>query len=389
MDQPLQLVSTRSLHTLTGLVTAILAIVAIMVPAIRRRSAFADRLLSRPGQLLETVFGDISKKILMLVLAVAAATVYAYCLMCPERKSLAAGGFEMNIFHVVAMLSMRVFPYFIIGCLAAGIIEKYFRAGRIPPPRTMIGNGIFASLIPVCSCAVVPIAEGMMHLHKIRIRAVITFLMVAPLLNPPVITLSMGTLGAEYLVLRVFVTFALAMATGVLVERWAGVEKEGERGVFSCRGCSRYVVKPEQARSALILGWNTTVRFLYYLLVGIGIGAVFTVYVPPALVSKYLASGYLGLMASVVLGIPIYMCSGEEIVILKPLMDMGLPMGHAIAFTVTGNAICITSIAVLVPAFGKRVTAILVGALFVGATAAGAIINCSHAILSLFVGPSG
>ena len=60
---------------------------------------------------------------------------------------------------------------------------------------------------------------------------------------------------------------------------------------------------------------------------------------------------------------------------------MGLPMGHAIAFTISGNAICITSIAILLPAFGKRATYVMIGALFFGSIAAGALINGAHALL--------
>jgi len=246
----------------------------------------------------------------------------------------------------------------------------------------MVGNGVFASLIPVCSCAVVPLAQSMMHLNRVPVRAVITFLMVAPILNPMVIPLSWGTLGTEYLVLRIVATFLLAMATGIFIERWAGVKDESGGAVLSCVGCSKSSAnKPEHAGSALMLGWNTMVNLLYYIIIGVAIGALFAVYLPPALVGKYLSNGSFGLLASVLLGIPLYICSGEEVLILSPLMDMGLPMGHAIAFTITGNAICITSISVLWPAFGKRATAIMIGALFFGSIAIGALINAADVLL--------
>ena len=369
-------------HTWMGVVYLVLVAGIIVLPALRKRSAALDRGLGRPAQWLQSRVSDKFIKALMVILTAAAAGLYAYCLACGFRGSLSAGEHGQNVFHITAKLAMRVFPFFVMGCFLAGLIEKYFRAGRIPIPASMLGNGVFAALIPICSCAAVPLAQSMMHLHRIRVRAVITFLMVAPILNPMIIPLSWGVLGGEYLALRILVTFALAMAAGIFIERWAGIQQEGEKIAFSCVGCSKSsAVKPEHAGSALMLGWNTMATLLKYMLIGVAIGALFTVYLPPALVGKYLSNGLWGLAASALLGIPLYICAGEEVVILSPLMEMGLPMGHAIAFTITGNAICITSISILIPAFGRKATLIMMGALFFGSLAAGLLINSFDAVL--------
>ena len=62
-------------------------------------------------------------------------------------------------------------------------------------------------------------------------------------------------------------------------------------------------------------------------------------------------------------------------------MEMGLPMGHAIAFTITGNAICLTSIAIMIPAFGRRATIIMTVGLFAGTILSGALINLVYSFL--------
>jgi len=376
-------ISQWSFHTWLGVVYSILLLVVIAVPFLRKKWTGLDNAITRSREWLGSLLSDDFKKVMMAVLAIAGAAAYIYCLTCPERTSLS--GAHKNIFHVLTRLSIRVFPFFIIGCFLAGIIEKYFRAGRIPFPKSMLGNGIFASLIPMCSCAAVPLAQGMMHLHRVRVRAVITFLMVAPVLNPMVIPLSYGILGGEYLALRVAATFLLGMITGIVVEKWVGIpEKEGGPA-FSCVGCSRSsAFKPEHSTSALMLGWNTLVNLIFYIFIGVAIGAMFSVYMPPPLVGKYLSNGSVGLLLSVLIGIPIFICAGEETIILAPLMDMGLPMGHAIAFTISGNAICVTSVAMLLPVFGKKTTAIMVGALFVGSLVFGALINALPSVYGLF-----
>ncbi|MFO8057577.1 MAG: permease [bacterium] len=368
--------SNWSFHTWLGVVYSVLLVVLIAVPFLRKRLGGLDLIISRARQWAGSLLSDDFKKVLMAVLAVAAAAAYIYCLTCPERSSLS--GEHKNIFHVLTRLSIRVFPFFVIGCFLAGVIEKYFRAGRIPFPKSMLGNGVFASLIPMCSCAAVPLAQGMMHLHRVRVRAVITFLMVAPVLNPMVIPLSYGILGLEYLVLRIVAAFALGIITGMVVEKWVGIPETEGGPAFTCVGCSRSsAYKPDHSGSSLMLGWNTLVNLAYYIFIGVAIGAMFSVYLPPPLVGKYLSNGSVGLLLSVLIGIPIFICAGEETIILAPLMDMGLPMGHAIAFTISGNAICITSVAMLLPVFGKKTTTIMVGALFAGSLLFGFLINAS------------
>jgi hypothetical protein len=89
-----------------------------------------------------------------------------------------------------------------------------------------------------------------------------------------------------------------------------------------------------------------------YILIGTILGALITVYLPPWIVGDYLSSNFIGLILASSIGLPLFLCSGEDVLMLEPLMKMGLPMGHAIALTLAGNGICISSIALLLPLFG-------------------------------------
>jgi hypothetical protein len=91
-------------------------------------------------------------------------------------------------------------------------------------------------------------------------------------------------------------------------------------------------------------------------------------------VGQYL-SGELGLVLAAGIGVPVFLCSGEDVLILMPLMNAGLPMGHAIALTIAGNGICLSSIALLFPLFGKRAAIWIVVAFFIGSLLIGLLIN--------------
>ena len=88
-----------------------------------------------------------------------------------------------------------------------------------------------------------------------------------------------------------------------------------------------------------------------------------------------MSSNVYGLLAATSVGLPLYLCSGQEVLLLKPLMDMGLPLGHAIAFTISTNGICLTSIALLVGAIGKKTTIWLTALFWVGSFVLGYLTN--------------
>jgi uncharacterized membrane protein YraQ (UPF0718 family) len=355
----------------------ILTAAVIVVPLLRGRVLALDRFLSRFSLRLNERLPVRAKMFLMLLLGLSALVVFWYCYLCAYKGTLTRHD-DASPFHIMGRFALRVFPYFMAGCLLAGVIEKYFRSGRIPFPRSMLGNGIFASFIPICSCAVVPMAQGMMGIGQVRVRSVITFLMVAPILSPAIFPLSYGMLGPWYLAWRIVATFGIAILAGIIIEATVGIkDRDDARGVaFSCAGCARAAhTDTGHFDSALLLGWDTMRFLIYAMVVGVMIGALFAAYLPSQVVGKYLSSGFFGMLLAVLTGIPLYICSGEELLILSPLMDMGLPLGHAMAFTISGNAICLTSIAVLMPAFGRKVTGIMVGALFLGALGFGWLIN--------------
>jgi uncharacterized membrane protein YraQ (UPF0718 family) len=360
-----------------GISYILLTAAVIVLPFLRKRIPALSTFLNRFSLRLNDSISMPVKKLVMVLLALGAVITFGYCYFCAHKGTLFFHG-HPTPFHIMGRFALRVFPYFMLGCLLAGVIEKYFRSGRIPFPKSMIGNGIFAAVIPVCSCAVVPMAQGMISINKVRVRSVIAFLMVAPILSPAIFPLSYGMLGLEYLIWRIVATFCIAIIAGVVVEILAGVKQSDDArvGAFSCAGCARAShANPGYFDSALLLGWDTVRFLLYAMVVGVMLGALFAAYLPPQVVGKYLSSGFWGMIISVIIGIPLYICSGEELLILSPLMEMGLPLGHAMAFTISGNAICLTSIAVLIPAVGKKATTIMIAALFFGSLAFGWLIN--------------
>jgi uncharacterized membrane protein YraQ (UPF0718 family) len=346
----------------------------------------------RLDDLLDATFNDAKipdkyKIWFMAFAAVAAFFLYLYCWLCQITETAGIGGDEQYL-DLLFRDVLGVLPWFIWGCILAGFMLKYLGIGKVRLPKSMLGAGAMASLLPICSCAAVPLAHGMMMGKQIRVRTIITFLIVVPVLSPIVFVLALSRIGWEYVVIETVSVFALAMVTGILIERYAGIKdpKDCREGCFSCQGCKTSSMH-KAYDSGLLAGWDQLMYLMKYIFVGIIIGSAISVYADPAVLQDMFStesvwSSLIGLVMIVCIGIPIFICSGEDVLILTPLLAINpltgttfLPLGHAIAFAITGNAICITAIPVLIATFGKKVTAMLVAAFFVGAIIIGFIIN--------------
>lgn len=325
-----------------------------------------------------------TKRFVVWLMLALAALAYAYCTFCGKSVEEKAGH-DAAFSHILVTFSIRVLPYFVLGCVLSAAIQKYVSKDSRWMPKSMLGAGTFGALLPICSCAAVPFSYSLMHSKRIRLRGVIMFMMVAPVLNPFVISFSWGMLGWQYTVLRIVSIFVLAMVTGTLIEMFVG-QREPELPAgecFSCKGCSSSDAK-RNADAGIVEGSYDLMAFLApYMIIGSIIGAVFTVYVPTFIVGEYLSSQFMGLVLAAGIGLPLFLCSGEDVLILKPLMAMGLPMGHAIALTMAGNGICVSSIALLYPLFGKKATWWLIGAFFFGSIGIGLLINMVAPLLRL------
>lgn len=320
------------------------------------------------------VISDRVKWWIAFVLGIGAIGLYVYCQICNVGDPSGLGLTQMSFFQAIMVFTIKVFPFFIGGCLAAGFILRYFSFFQKNLPSSMLGSTSLGAVLPLCSCAVVPISRGMLSVNIPR-RAVISFLMVTPVLNPFVIILSYGVIGLEFTLARIFSIFILAIASGILIEKLIS-EEEIDPDSGLCKLCSECAgASLTQSSSAFIAGWRMMGFLLRYMVIGIFLGAIVSIYLPPIVVVKYLSSNILGLLAAVTVGLPMYLCTGEEVLFLKPLMDMGLPLGHAIAFTLAANGICLSSIALLVGVIGKKTTILISAAFLVGPFILGYAIN--------------
>jgi len=367
-----------SFHTYVGFSLSVFFVAVIVFPYAKKLLQKQKRSLPR-FRIRESLLRQI-KWWTMIALLVSAAYIFTFCNYICTNFVSATFDPDLSFFHILYRYTLSFFPYLIAACFIGGLIMTRMNSGKYRMPDSMIGGMVFASLLPVCSCGAIPIAKAMIETKQIRIRTVVAFLMVAPVLSPVVIPLSFQ-LGVWYAVLRIASIVALGAVAGSLVEWFAGIKGEGGK-VYSCSGCSNSGrVKQTQEKSFVIASWNLLLSLLRPIFIGILAGTIVAKYVPSSLISTVLSPDHVGLVIATIIALPVYLCHGQEVALLRPLMSTSLlgastlPVGHAIAFTLAGTGMCASAVPPLVAILGKRATSVVLLVFFFGSILVGAAIN--------------
>ncbi|MBD3427045.1 MAG: hypothetical protein GF409_07455 [Candidatus Omnitrophica bacterium] len=260
--------------------------------------------------------------------------------------------------------AFMVFEYFIelflaviFGIFLAALVEKSFtRYGRFYP-KSPVTAFVYGSLIPVCSCTAIPSVRTMKD--KMKFGTVISFIIAAPLLSPYIIMISFSVLGVKYGIIRIVCSFLLAVITGYFLEffhdhKISGKELSGN--VFKEDAWSM------DSEDVYLRTYAIFKSLLPYLLAAALLGIMVELFLPANFLMKHkVSTGASGVLTAILAGVPIYLCNGADVLFLRALADSGgVPLGTAMAFSLSSTAICLTSLILLVRFLGKRMTALLV-----------------------------
>jgi uncharacterized membrane protein YraQ (UPF0718 family) len=282
---------------------------------------------------------------------------FAFCEVCsigPEQAGPSTGGRAGAFLLASWYYAATVLPLFVLACLLSGLVAARGVWRRIRGFWSAFG---FAAVLPLCACGAVPLAGAIMGPKRSRAREGLVFLATAPLLSPIILVLAFVLLGPWYAIARIVGAAAVAAAAAWLVRPWITPGSGEARGG---RPWEPGDSATGPGRSALAAGFGYLISLLPYALYGIVLGALLSAALPPDLLAVVTRPGLLSLAAAVVIGVPINMCAGEEVVIAAPLVGLGLPLGHALAFGLAGTGICLASLPLLVAVVGRRATAVLV-----------------------------
>lgn len=280
-------------------------------------------------------------------------------------------------------LTLEVLPYFLIGAAFGALLETYAWPGNflkktLKGPHAVWLAALAGAILPGCACATMPMAESMKK-RGAGLGTLTAFIMSAPLLSPQTVVLTWAVLGHKFALARIFFALSGSMAAGLLFSRL-----ENGPGIFSLppsgpaeKRCSSACCGGEEENAGFFRNFLAVSKTLgKYFMLGMFISAALTVLLPEKAISRHIGgTGPAAYMLSLLVGIPMYVCEGEEIPITLALMKNGLGHGPAFTFLLGSVGTCIPTIAMARKVIGTGATLLYVTLWCVFALSAGLIFS--------------
>ena len=244
--------------------------------------------------------------------------------------------------------SIKIILLLFLISMLMGIINAYFpieRLKRFLVTHKLYGldyflAALFGGITPFCSCSSVPLFIGFVR-GGIPLGVTLTFLIASPLVSEIAIAMFLGTFGIKTTLIYIVSGTVLSMIAGTILSKmrlerylsdWVKAAQqqsntqsqqwEAEQTPFLQR-------LPVIAKDAL----GVVKGVIWYILLGIGVGAAMHGYVPEGFFEQFLsADNWWGVPLAVVLAVPMYANPASIVPIIEVFVAKGIPLGTAIAF---------------------------------------------------------
>jgi uncharacterized membrane protein YraQ (UPF0718 family) len=316
------------------------------------------------------------------------------------------------VIETLVRLLIEVLPFFAVGAVTGALVQTYMspRVGE----RLFGGSGLrpllaavtAGAVLPGCACTTMPMARGLRGAGVARLGTVAAFILVSPLLSPITVALTWGVLGWQMTLGRVVASFVGALILGAIVIRFdAWFDAEAGFGTGSAGGegaaaagtaeeetagdgddddscgcsCSCETEIPEKPTFWRGL-WEVLRDTSPYFLLGMLVAALLVTLVPEDAVPRLLgsSSGVWAYALAVVVGIPLYVCEGEEVPLTLGLLAVGLGTGPALTFMLGSIGTCIPTVLMAQKVIGRRTTVFYILFWFVFVVVSGLLFQMVH-----------
>ncbi|MDD2376720.1 MAG: permease [Clostridia bacterium] len=130
-----------------------------------------------------------------------------------------------DISIIFISIILEAFPFIMLGVIISAIIQEYVSDDFIPkvmPKNPILGalvGVVMGCLIPVCDCAVIPVARRLIK-KGIPLNVGVTFMLASPIINPIVIIATIYSFGAtipSMVIYRSLLGMAIAIVIGLII----------------------------------------------------------------------------------------------------------------------------------------------------------------------------
>ena len=281
------------------------------------------------------------------------ADLLVYRAMGLDAASHTGAALHFFVMDVTKIFAMLVLIIYVMGLLRALLSPERVREYvRNRPDWQARGMAVtLGAVTPFCSCSSVPLFIGFVE-AGIPLGVTFSFLIASPMINEVAAVILVGILGWKLALLYVAAGLVVAWFGGIIMQ-WFKPERWVEDYVWkihvgqvalpdqdtSLRGRHLYAV----AEVKEIIG-----RIWKWVVIGIGVGALFHGFVPESWVSEHLSSGnWYDVPTAVILGIPLYSNATGIIPVAEAMLTKGVAIGTTLALMMSVAALSLPEMLIL------------------------------------------
>ena len=254
-------------------------------------------------------------------------------------------------------------PWLFVGALTIGVLHMLLPHGfyqRALRGRSGVMNAVLLGVpLPLCSCAVIPVAVGMRNGGAPK-SATSAFFLSTPQTGADSILVTGGFLGWPFAAYRVAVAVVMGLTVGGLV----GVVDDSEAATKS-DGRD----KEDRGFAEGLATWTSLESIWGWVLIGVLVSAAIGQLGPIGETVGVHDNPVLGCMAALVVAVPLYVCATASIPIAASLVAAGLPVEAALVFLIAGPATNTATIGAVYSCLGRSATGVYLGVTIVGSLA--------------------
>ena len=295
------------------------------------------------------------------------------------------GSIQFFIYDIIKIFILLSFLIFIIS-----YIQSYF-----PPERTkkILGKfkgvtantlaALLGTVTPFCSCSSIPLFIGFTS-AGLPVGVTFSFLISSPLVDLGSLILLMSIFGAKVAIAYVLVGLVLAVIGGTVIQK-LGMEKYVESFIRTAGSVD--IESPDLSKhDRLLYAWEqvqaTVKKVFWYVIVGVGIGAIIHNWIPAEVIQSILGENNpFSVIIATVVGIPMYADIFGSLPIAEALFAKGVGIGTVLSFMMGVTALSLPSIIMLRKAVKPKLLAVFIGVVTIGIIIIGYVFNAFQFLL--------
>lgn len=307
----------------------------------------------------------------------ALANLLTFDLLGLEPESRVGAALHFFVMDVAKIFVLLVAVIYLMGLLRAMLSPERVREFvRDRPDWQARGMAVtLGAVTPFCSCSSVPLFIGFVE-AGIPLGVTFSFLIASPMINEVAAVILVGILGWKLA--------ALYVAAGLLVAWFGGIAMQGfrperwvEEYVWKIRMGETAMIQPDASllgRHRYAVGEVKEIvgRVWRWVLIGIGVGALFHGFVPAGWVTEHLGGDdWYTVPAAVLLGIPLYSNATGIIPVAEAMLTKGVAVGTTLALMMSVAALSLPEMLILRKVIRWPALALFAGVLTVAFTLVG------------------